>query len=256
MILVILAGGLGTRLSEETATKPKPMVEIGNKPLLWHIMKIYSFYGINHFVICLGYKGYVIKEYFGNYFLHTSDITIDILNNSREIHNSKSEPWKITLVDTGEKTLTGGRLKRISSYLEEDDFFFTYGDGLSNINIKEQLKFHKSHGKLATMAAVQPAGRFGKLTLNDDRVTRFSEKVKGDGSYVNGGFFILNKKCLELIEGDNTSWEKEPLEDLAKMDQLVAYKHQGFWQPVDTLRDKNKMQDLWDSNNAPWKIWD
>ena len=256
MKLVILAGGLGTRLSEETVSKPKPMVEIGGKPLIWHIMKIYSQHGINEFIICLGYKGYVIKEFFGNYFLHTSDLTIDIKNNKREIHSSKGEPWKITLVETGDNTMTGGRLKRIKDYIGDEDFCFTYGDGLSDLDITKEIKFHKSHGKLATITSVQPQGRFGKIIFEGERVIGFSEKVKGDGSYVNGGFFVLNKKCLDFIEGDHISWEKEPLEKISKMNELVSFKHDGFWQPVDTLRDKNQMQDLWNQNKAPWKTWE
>ena len=256
MKAVILAGGLGTRISEETHLKPKPMTEIGGRPLLWHIMKIYSAHGINDFVICCGYKGYVIKEYFANYFLHMSDITFDMSTNEMEVHQRKAEPWRVTLVDTGEHTLTGGRLKRVGVYLEgEDAFCFTYGDGLSDINIESEIAFHRQHGRLATVAAVQPPGRYGALNIEGEVVRGFSEKPRGDGGRINGGFFVLSPKVLELIEGDETSWELEPLEQLAKDGELCAYTHDGFWQPMDTLREKNILQDLWASGSAPWKVW-
>lgn len=232
------------------------MIEIGGKPILWHIMKIYSTHGINDFIICCGYKGYLIKEYFSNYYLHTSDVTFDMKNNSVKVHRQNSEPWKITLIDTGENTLTGGRLKRVSEFLQSEDFFcFTYGDGLSNINITEQIAFHRSHKKLATIAAVQPPGRYGALQLDNATVTAFLEKPRGDGGLINGGFFILSPKCLELIKDDYTTWEAEPLTSLANSGQLMAYEHHGFWHPMDTLRDKNYLEDLWRANTAPWKIW-
>ena len=255
MKVVILAGGFGTRLSEETDIKPKPMIEIGGKPILWHIMKIYSTYGFNDFVICLGYKGYVIKEYFANYFLHMSDVTIDLKNNQMEIHDVKAEPWKVTLVDTGLNTMTGGRIKRVQKYIGNDTFMLTYGDGVANINIKELLEFHKKHGKFATVTAVQPSGRFGALDLKDSQVKAFKEKPKGDGAWINGGFFVLEPQVFDYINGDETIWEREPLEDLAKDEQLMAYKHTGFWKPMDTLRDKRELQVLWESGEAPWKIW-
>lgn len=259
MKCVILAGGLGTRLSEETTTKPKPMVEIGGKPILWHIMKMYSLHGVHEFIICAGYKGYVIKEYFANYFLHMSDITFDLNDNSQIIHKKKVEPWKITIVDTGSETMTGGRLKRISDYLTEDNFCMTYGDGVSDVNIRESINFHKKHGKLATVTAVKAPGRFGSLGFsNDDSllVNNFMEKPVGDGFWINGGFFVLNKKCLNYItKSDATIWEKEPLEQLAKDGQLMSYKHTGFWKPMDTLRDKNQLEDMYTSNNAKWKNW-
>jgi glucose-1-phosphate cytidylyltransferase len=254
--VVILAGGFGTRLSEETDIKPKPMVEIGGKPILWHIMKIYSSYGFNDFIICLGYKGYIIKEFFANYFLHTSDVTIDLKDNKIEVHSVKAEPWKVTLVDTGLNTMTGGRIKRIKPFVENQTFMLTYGDGVGNIDIKKLLEFHKSHGKYATLTAVQPSGRFGALHLEGDKVKEFEEKPKGDGAWVNGGFFVLEPQIFDYIEGDETIWEKEPLENLAKDGQLMAYKHTGFWKPMDTLRDKRELELLWQSGNPPWKIWE
>ncbi|ACN99039.1 glucose-1-phosphate cytidylyltransferase [Sulfurihydrogenibium azorense Az-Fu1] len=256
MKVVILAGGFGTRLSEETDIKPKPMVEIGGKPILWHIMKIYSSYGFNDFIICLGYKGYIIKEFFANYFLYTSDVTIDLKDNKIEVHSVKAEPWKVTLVDTGLNTMTGGRIKRIKPFVENQTFMLTYGDGVGNIDIKKLLEFHKSHGKYATLTAVQPSGRFGALHLEGDKVKEFEEKPKGDGAWVNGGFFVLEPQIFDYIEGDETIWEKEPLENLAKDGQLMAYKHTGFWKPMDTLRDKRELELLWQSGNPPWKIWE
>lgn len=256
MKAVILAGGLGTRLSEETHLKPKPMIEIGHKPILWHIMKIYSAHGINDFIICCGYKGYVIKEYFANYFLHMSDITFDMRANTMEVHQEKAEPWKVTLVDTGEETMTGGRLKRVSSFLQnEDAFCFTYGDGVSNVNITELIAFHKKQNTLATLTAVLPPGRFGALGIDDNKIERFQEKPKGDGAFVNGGFFVLSPKVIELIEGDSTTWEESPLEQLAQTGELSAFQHKNFWQPMDTLRDKNYLESLWSAGEAPWKIW-
>lgn len=254
MKLIILAGGLGTRISEESISKPKPMIEIGGKPILWHIMKTYSSHGVNDFVICCGYKGYVIKEYFANYFLHMSDVTIDLKHNSIEVHRKKAEPWKVTLVDTGDSTQTGGRLKRIKDYID-GDFCMTYGDGVGSIDITELIQFHRQHGQLATMTAVQPPGRFGALNLNKTQVESFLEKPQGDGGWINGGFFVLNPKALDLIEGDDTIWEREPLERLAERRQLQAYFHKGFWQPMDTLRDKNYLDELWSSGNAPWNSW-
>ncbi len=253
---VILAGGLGTRISEETHLKPKPMIEIGGKPVIWHIMKMYSFHGINDFIICCGYKGYVIKEYFANYFLHMSDITFNISENTMEVHKKDAEPWNITLIDTGENTLTGGRLKRVYEYLKDDPAFcFTYGDGVSDIDISQSIKFHNSHGKLATVSAITPPGRYGALDLDGNQVKGFREKPKGDGAVINGGFFVLSPEVISLIEGDNTSWEEEPLSELAKAEELMAYKHDGFWLPMDTLRDKNHLEDLWQRNEAPWKTW-
>jgi glucose-1-phosphate cytidylyltransferase len=254
MKAVILAGGLGTRISEESVSRPKPMIEVGGKPILWHIMKIYSAHGVNDFVICCGYKGYVIKEYFANYFLHMSDVTFDMSTNSIEVHHKKVETWKITLIDTGEYTQTGGRLKRVAEYLD-DDFCMTYGDGVSSVEVNKVIDFHKNHGKLATMTAVQPPGRFGALDMIGNQVKSFWEKPHGDGGWINGGFFVLSKKVLDLIGSDETIWEREPLEILAKELQLEAYKHQGFWQPMDTLRDKNQLEELWSSGNAPWKCW-
>ena len=257
MKAVILAGGLGSRLSEVTDIRPKPMVEIGGMPILWHIMKIYSSYGINDFIICAGYKGYVIKEYFSNYSLHTSDITFDIKGNKLDIHHSRSEPWKITVVDTGEHSMTGGRLARVKEFIKDDkEFCFTYGDGLSNINIKELITFHRNHQKLATVSATLPPGRFGALEIENDMVNKFIEKPMGDGQMINGGFFVLSPKVIDLIEDDLTVWEKTPLETLAKNGQLMAYKHKDFWHPMDTLRDKNYLEDLWNSGKAPWKTWD
>lgn len=256
MKAVILAGGFGTRLSEETNLKPKPMVEIGDKPILWHIMKMYSFHGVNEFIICAGYKQYVIKEYFSNYFTHNSDITIDIATNDRIIHRINSENWKVSIIDTGTHTMTGGRLKRVAEYLNDDEsFFFTYGDGVGDIDISELLKFHKGHGKLATLTASRPPGRFGALNLESDKVVTFKEKPKGDGSFVNSGFFVLEKEVIELISDDTTIWEEGPLERLAVSGNLMAYKNEGFWQPMDTLRDKRLLEKLWSSNKAPWKKW-
>jgi len=255
MKCVILAGGFGTRISEESSLKPKPMIEIGNHPILWHIMKIYSSYGINEFIICLGYKGYIIKEYFSNYFLHNSDVTIDINNNKTDIHNITSEPWKVTLIDTGDNTMTGGRLKRIEKYLDEDDFCLTYGDGLSDVNIKDLISFHKSSGKDATVTAVQPDGRFGSLKIENNLVSEFNEKIQGDGNWINGGFFVLSRKVLSLIKNDQTIWENEPLMNLSSNGELAAYHHNGFWRPMDTLRDKNFLNDLWKKGKSPWKKW-
>ena len=257
MKAVILAGGLGTRISEETHLKPKPMIEIGGKPILWHIMKMYSAHGVNDFVICCGYKGYVIKEYFANYFLHMSDVTFDMEHNSMEVHHRKAEPWRITLVDTGDETLTGGRLKRVADYVKnEDAFCFTYGDGVSDVDITKEIAFHKQHKKLATVTAVQPPGRYGALQLNGSNVEGFSEKPRGDGGLINGGFFVLSPKCIDLIADDQSSWEGEPLVRLANDGQLMAFEHNGFWQPMDTLREKNLLEDLWAAGKAPWKIWE
>ena len=256
MKAVILAGGLGTRISEETHLKPKPMIEIGGKPILWHIMKMYSQHQINDFIICCGYRGYVIKEYFANYFLHMSDVTIDMVNNSMEVHQKNAEPWRVTLVDTGDETMTGGRLKKVKPYLEgENDFCFTYGDGLSDIDLTKLINFHRAHGKLATVTAVLPPGRYGALEQKDGVVTGFSEKPRGDGGLINGGFFVLSPKCIDLIEGDQISWEAEPMSHLAKEQQLMAFPHYGFWQAMDTLREKNYLEELWQSGNAPWKKW-
>ena len=256
MKAVILAGGLGTRLAEETHRMPKPMVEIGGRPLLWHLMKVYSAHGVDEFVICCGYKGYVIKEYFANYFLHTSDVTFDMSDNSMVVHRKTADPWRVTLVDTGEHTLTGGRLKRVAEYVKHDDAFcFTYGDGLSDLNIRASIEFHKRHGKLVTVTAVLPPGRYGALELSGDNVSGFTEKPRGDGGLINGGFFILSPKCIEYIEGDESSWEGEPLIRFASIGQMAAFRHQGFWQPMDTLRDKNYLEQLWESGRAPWKIW-
>lgn len=256
MIAVILAGGLGTRISEETHLKPKPMIEVGGKPILWHIMKIYSAHGVNDFVICCGYKGYLIKEYFANYFLHMSDVTFDMQANKMEVHQRNAEPWKVTLVDTGDDTMTGGRLKRVARYVEnESEFCFTYGDGVSNIDVGAQIAFHKQHGKLATVTAVQPPGRYGALNMDGQSVRGFIEKPQGDGGWINGGFFILSPKCMDLIQNDSTSWEGGPLAQLAERDELMAYQHDGFWQPMDTLRDKNHLESLWQSSQAPWKTW-
>lgn len=256
MKAVILAGGLGTRLTEETTLKPKPMVEIGGKPILWHIMKSYAHHGINEFVICCGYRGYVIKEFFANYFLHTSDVTFDLQNNEMEVHSRHAEPWKVTLVDTGEDTMTGGRLKRIKRFVEDDEAFcFTYGDGVSDINIAESIAFHQKHGKLATMTTVQPKGRFGAIETNGQTVTGFKEKPDGDGNWINGGFFVLSPKVIDYIENDSTSWEQQPLENLAKDNQMNAFIHKGFWQPMDTLRDKMYLDELCIKGQAPWKTW-
>jgi glucose-1-phosphate cytidylyltransferase len=256
MKAVILAGGLGTRLAEETSDRPKPMVEIGGRPILWHIMKIYSHYGINDFVICCGYKGYMIKEYFANYALHMSDVTFDLQTNEMVVHKGRAEPWKITLVDTGDSSQTGGRLLRVKSYVENDDAFcFTYGDGLTDLNISEAVKFHHLHKKLATVTATYPPARFGALTLNENTVEGFEEKPEGEGGMINGGYFVLSPKVCDLIEGDHTTWENEPLRKLAEMRQLMAFKHTGFWHPMDTLRDKQKLQSLWDNRAAPWRKW-
>ena len=254
MKAVILAGGLGTRLSEETVSKPKPMVEIGGRPILWHILKIYSSHGINDFVICAGYKGYVIKEYFVNYFLHMSDVTIDMSDNSIEVHRKKAEHWRITIVDTGEETMTGGRIKRIASYLD-GPFCLTYGDGVGDIDITASIEFHKKSGRLATLTGVRPPGRFGSLELDGDQVKSFIEKPLGDGSSINGGFFVLDPKVIGFIEGDSTIWERVPLETMAAKGQLSIYRHNGFWRPMDTLRDKNELEDLWESGKAKWKTW-
>ena len=255
MKAVILAGGLGTRISEETTVRPKPMIDIGGKPVLWHILKIYSQHGINDFIICLGYKGYMVKEYFANYFLHTSDVTFDLANNRMDVHQQHAEPWRVTLVDTGDQTQTGGRLKRVENYLDGETFCFTYGDGLADIDITAQLTFHKTRASLATMCAVQPPGRFGAIDIQDNRITRFEEKPSGDGSWINGGFFILEPSVFDYIEGDATVWERDPLEALARDGQLSAYMHAGFWQPMDTLRDKLKLEELWQNGHAPWKVW-
>ena len=255
MKCVILAGGLGTRISEESHLKPKPMIEIGGRPIIWHIMKIYSSYGINDFIVCLGYKGYVIKEYFANYFLHMSDVTIDMEHNKMEVHQKGAEPWRVTLLDTGEDTQTGGRLKRVAGYLGEEDFCFTYGDGVADVNISELIAFHKSNKVKATMTAVQPPGRVGALVLKDHLITSFQEKPKGDGGWINGGFFVLSPKVIDYIVGDTSVWEREPLEGLAKDQQLAAYFHRGFWQPMDTLRDKGHLEELWASGTPPWKRW-
>jgi glucose-1-phosphate cytidylyltransferase len=257
MKAVILAGGLGTRISEETHLKPKPMIEIGGYPILWHIMKIYSTHGVNDFLICCGYKGYLIKEYFANYFMHMSDITINMNDNSVEVHQNNSEPWKVTLVDTGQNTMTGGRLKRVSNYIKNDELFcFTYGDGVGNIDITKLIKFHKSHGKLATITATQPPGRFGAIKISkENMVDNFTEKPSGDGSYINAGFFVLSPKILNRISDDLTKWEEEPLVSLAADGELGVYKHESFWQPMDTLREKELLNKLWDQGIAPWKVW-
>jgi len=256
MKAVILAGGLGTRLAEETGVKPKPMVEIGSKPILWHILKLYSNHGITEFVICLGYKGYVIKEYFANYFLHSSDVTFDLVNNSMDVHHKKSEPWKVTLIDTGEETMIGGRIKRIIDYVKDDESFcLTYGDGVSDIDIAASIKFHQQEGRLATVSAVQPPGRFGAIEMDGTGVTGFKEKPQGDGGWINGGFFVLSPRVVDYIEDDATVWEKEPMENLAKDGELSVYMHDGFWHPMDTLRDKRYLESLWQSGKAPWKQW-
>lgn len=256
MRAVILAGGLGTRISEETHLKPKPMIEVGGKPLLWHIMKLYSFHGINDFVICCGYKGYLIKEYFANYFLHMSDVTYDMSLNEMQVHHRYAEPWRVTLVDTGEETMTGGRIKRIASYVDKDELFcLTYGDGVGNIDITELIAFHRASGVKATLTATLPPGRFGALNLEGDKVASFREKPKGDGAMINGGFFVLSPSVIDLIQGDGTIWEQEPLETLAQEGELAAFQHHGFWQPMDTLRDRQHLEQLWADGNAPWKIW-
>jgi len=255
MKAVILAGGYGTRISEETQARPKPMVEVGGRPVLWHVMKTYSAHGIHEFVICLGYKGYMIKEYFANYFLHMSDVTFDLRENRMDVHHRHAEPWRVTLVDTGEETMTGGRLKRIREYVGEESFCFTYGDGLSDVKVPELIAFHRRQGKLATITAVQPPGRFGALDLQQNLITGFREKPQGDGGWINGGFFVLEPRALDAIEGDRTLWEREPLERLARDGQLAAFRHLGFWQPMDTLRDKLLLESLWASGKAPWKVW-
>ena len=256
MKAVILAGGLGTRISEETHLKPKPMIEIGGKPMLWHIMKLYSAHGVNDFVICCGYRGYVIKEYFANYFLHMSDVTFDMQHNRMEVHQRNAEPWRVTLVDTGEETLTGSRLKRVADYVKDEEAFcFTYGDGVANVDISALLAFHKAHGKHATVTAVQPPGRYGALDLEGSAVRGFFEKPKGDGGWINGGFFVLSPACLNYVENDASSWEGDPLKRLAAEDELRAFEHFGFWQPMDTLRDKNQLEALWADGSAPWKCW-
>lgn len=256
MKAVILAGGLGTRLSEETVSKPKPMVEIGGKPILWHIMKIYSHYGIKDFIICCGYKGYVIKEYFNNYFLHHSDVSFNMKDNNIIIHKERAEPWRVTLVDTGDNSMTGGRLKRVLSYLKDEEAFcFTYGDGVADIDIESSIEFHKSHGKLATLTSAFPPGRFGALEIEDNKVTKFQEKPKGDGALVNAGFFVLSPKVIDRIDGDETVWEQEPLKSLASDGELMSFKHEGFWRPMDTLRDKIILNELFEQNKAPWKVW-
>ena len=256
MKVVILAGGLGSRLSEETQSRPKPMVTVGDRPILWHIMKIYASHGMTDFIICCGYKGYVIKEYFANYFLHMSDVTFDMEHNAMEVHHRKAEPWRVTLVDTGDQTMTGGRLKRVGSYLRgEDAFCFTYGDGVASVDITRLTQYHRSHGKLATVTAVQPPGRYGALEMDGSVVRGFVEKPKGDGGWINGGFFVLSPQCLDYIDGDASSWEDKPLSGLARAGQLMAFEHPGFWQPMDTLRDKNQLENLWASAAAPWKVW-
>ena len=256
MKAVILAGGLGTRISEETHLRPKPMIEIGGMPILWHIMKLYSSHGVNDFIICCGYKGYIIKEYFANYFLHMSDVTFNLVDNLIEVHERNAEPWKVTLVDTGENTLTGGRLLRVKRYLEhEENFCFTYGDGVSNVNISSLISYHKDHGKYATITAVRPPGRYGALEIDGKIVTGFTEKPPGDGGLINGGFFVLSQKVFDLIDSDNCSWEGEPLLALVRMRQLLAFEHGDFWQPMDTLREKNYLEELWQSGRAPWRVW-
>lgn len=257
MKAVILAGGLGTRLSEETSTRPKPMVEVGGKPILWHIMKMYSAHGINDFIICCGYKGYVIKEYFANYFLHQSDVTFTMKNNHMEVHEKRAEPWTVTLVDTGDSSMTGGRLHRVAEHVKDEEAFcFTYGDGVSDVDIAETIRFHKKHGKQATLTATYPPGRFGALDMKDGLVRSFKEKPQGDGAMINGGFFVLSPRVLELIDGDDSTWEQEPLMTLAEQGDLMAYEHKGFWQPMDTLRDKHYLEELWQSGKAPWKSWE
>ncbi|HEY9216147.1 MAG TPA: glucose-1-phosphate cytidylyltransferase [Ancylobacter sp.] len=255
MKAVILAGGLGTRISEESHLRPKPMIEIGGKPILWHIMKMYSHYGINDFVVCLGYKGYVIKEYFSNYFLHTSDVTFDMRDNTMEIHQKFAEPWKITLVDTGESTMTGGRLKRVAPYIGDETFCFTYGDGVSDIDIAALIASHRAAGRQATVTAIQPPGRYGALMIEGDSVQQFQEKPAGDGAWINGGFFVLEPGVIDSIAGDETVWEQTPLQQLAAKKQLTSYQHHGFWQAMDTLREKNHLEELWASGRAPWKTW-
>lgn len=255
MKAVILAGGLGTRISEESNSRPKPMIEIGGKPILWHILKIYSAHGVNDFVICCGYKSYLIKEYFANYFLHMSDVTFDMKNNKMEVHQNNAEPWRVTLVDTGEDTMTGGRLKRVRTHIGNEDFCFTYGDGVGDVDISALIAFHKKEGRLATLTATQPPGRFGAINLDGHRIDSFQEKPQGDGGWINGGFFVLNPKVIDYVEGDASVWEREPMERLAREGNLNAWFHHGFWQPMDTLRDKNHLEELWASGKAPWKVW-
>ena len=255
MKVVILAGGLGTRLAEETTTRPKPMVEIGDRPMLWHIMKIYSSHGLHDFVICLGYRGYMIKEYFANYYLHTSDVTFDVAANKMDVHETTTEPWRVTLVDTGAETMTGGRLKRVLDYLDDDDFCFTYGDGLADIDIGRLVAFHREQKTLATVTAVQPSGRFGSMRLDEERVLEFTEKPAGDDAWINGGFFVLSPRVRDYLDGDATVWEREPLQRLAAEGELSSYRHSGFWQPMDTLRERDRLQSLWESGEAPWKTW-
>jgi glucose-1-phosphate cytidylyltransferase len=255
MKAVILAGGLGTRLSEETVVRPKPMVELGGRPIIWHIMKIYSHYGINEFVICLGYKGYMIKEYFANYFLHMSDVTIDLRKNEVKVHQNSSEPWSVTLVDTGDSTMTGGRLRRVREHVSDGPFCLTYGDGVSDVNVRELIAFHHAQGTVATLTAVQAPGRFGIIDIGEDKILGFHEKPAGDGGWINGGFFVLNPDVFGLLEGDSTVWEREPLESLAAARQLSAFIHKGFWHPMDTLRDKTLLEELWASGTAPWNVW-
>ncbi|MEQ8742963.1 glucose-1-phosphate cytidylyltransferase [Parasphingorhabdus sp.] len=257
MKAVLLAGGLGTRISEETHLRPKPMIEIGGRPILWHIMKTYSAHGVNDFIVCCGYKGYIIKEYFANYFLHMSDVTFDMAHNKMEVHQQNAEPWRVTLVDTGESTMTGGRLKRVAPYLQgEEAFCFTYGDGLADIDISSEIEFHRAHGALATVCAVQPPGRYGALDISDHHVSGFVEKPRGDGALINGGYFVLSPKVLDYVEGDPTPWEGQPLVQLAREGHLKAFTHNGFWQPMDTLRERTLLEDLWASGEAPWKVWD
>lgn len=255
MKAIILAGGLGTRISEESILRPKPMIEIGGKPILWHIMKLYSAHGINDFIICCGYKGYVIKEYFANYFLHMSDVTFDMKLNKMQVHQNSAEPWRVTLVDTGDETMTGGRLKRVRNHIGDDDFCFTYGDGIADIDISSLIEFHKNEGRLATLTATQPPGRFGAINLEGNRILSFQEKPQGDGGWINGGFFVLDPKVIDYIHDDQTVWEREPMERLAGEGQINAWLHRGFWQPMDTLRDKNHLEELWSSGKAPWKVW-
>jgi len=255
MKAVILAGGLGTRISEETDVRPKPMVEIGGRPILWHIMKLYAQHGVTDFIVCLGYKGYVIKEYFANYFLHMSDVTFDLKKNATEVHQASAEPWRVTLVDTGETTQTGGRLKRVRSYVGDEDFCFTYGDGVADVDISALVKFHKAQGTIATVTAIQPPGRFGSLDIQKNRISRFEEKPPGDSGWINGGFFVLKPAVFDYIEGDATAWEGEPLKRLAREGNLAGYPHRGFWQCMDTLRDRVHLEELWRSGRAPWKVW-
>lgn len=256
MKVVILAGGLGTRISEETSVRPKPMVEIGGKPILWHIMKLYSAHGLNDFIICLGYKGYMIKEYFANYYLHMADVTFDMQSNKMEVHANSAEPWRVTLVDTGEQTMTGGRLRRVAPYLGDEDFCFTYGDGVADIDVSKLVEFHRSQKTLATVTAVQPPGRFGALDLQENKIRSFQEKPQGDGGWISGGFFVLSPRVIDYLDRDETVWERAPMQRLASEGQMSAYLHRGFWQPMDTLRDKTLLEDLWNSGRAPWKAWD